>query len=203
MRPRRISAGGFQSTHPLRGATTSVSPTDQHRDISIHAPLAGCDRSPRTSTCRCAQFQSTHPLRGATRLAREISAREKEFQSTHPLRGATIRYHIDRQNLAFQSTHPLRGATCSYPISPYSICISIHAPLAGCDAKSLFFANIVDVISIHAPLAGCDSPFCGCGCGNNIYFNPRTPCGVRQVIAISCLRFPANFNPRTPCGVRL
>ena len=33
----------FQSTHPLRGATTVVAKQGEKNDISIHAPLAGCD----------------------------------------------------------------------------------------------------------------------------------------------------------------
>ena len=78
-------------------------------------------------------------------------------------------------------------------------------------------------ISIHAPLAGCDH-YKHFPCRRQIYFNPRTPCGVRRA-------FPAanyanfifqsthplrgathepktrcvhqwDFNPRTPCGVR-
>ena len=78
--------------------------------------------------------------------------------------------------------------------------ISIHAPLAGCDpVGGRFYCH--RKISIHAPLAGCDS------CRKIrqtrlLYFNPRTPCGVR----LFSLRFSfltiRNFNPRTPCGVR-
>ena len=34
-----------------------------------------------------------------------------------------------------------------------------------------------------------------------MYFNPRTPCGVRRCIRRSLSRRD-NFNPRTPCGVR-
>lgn len=33
----------FQSTHPLRGATASKAPDASTIEISIHAPLAGCD----------------------------------------------------------------------------------------------------------------------------------------------------------------
>ena len=37
-----------------------------NREISIHAPLAGCDAA-RQPECKEERFQSTHPLRGATR----------------------------------------------------------------------------------------------------------------------------------------
>ena len=57
---------GFQSTHPVRGATR-------------YSRMLGGSAS----------FQSTHPVRGATsEWIREIKAIEA-FQSTHPVRGAT------------------------------------------------------------------------------------------------------------------
>ena len=38
-----MADGQFQSTHPLRGATCSADYLLGLTDISIHAPLAGCD----------------------------------------------------------------------------------------------------------------------------------------------------------------
>ena len=102
----------FQSTHPVRGATSGVA----------------------TSGLRRTQFQSTHPVRGATPLRLGLSPRLRRFQSTHPVRGATpqhaqphrehgnfnprtpcgvrpgTRDHCQRSH-QFQSTHPVRGAT--------------------------------------------------------------------------------------------
>ena len=77
----------------------------------------------------------------------------------------------------FQSTHPLRGATPAVQGLAEAVEISIHAPLAGCDA------GVSDQV------------------GAAIYFNPRTPCGVRPFCCRVPLR-PRYFNPRTPCGVR-
>ena len=48
---RRVAAfsssvgSGFQSTHPLRGATSASDDVYIYPGISIHAPLAGCDQS--------------------------------------------------------------------------------------------------------------------------------------------------------------
>ena len=79
----------FQSTHPLRGATRTPlvqpiydidfnprTPCGVRREwenlrsepniISIHAPLAGCDRKVCSRCGTVTSFQSTHPLRGAT-----------------------------------------------------------------------------------------------------------------------------------------
>ena len=80
-------------------------------NISIHAPLAGCDAASAAPTVTYGQFQSTHPLRGATRW-KQMLLRKAIFQSTHPLRGATI-LKIGFRLIAV---------------------ISIHAPLAGCDS---------------------------------------------------------------------
>ena len=60
------SPRGFQSTHPVRGATNK-SAYDIAKDlISIHAPRAGCDVSHRSYEFSNNEFQSTHPVRGAT-----------------------------------------------------------------------------------------------------------------------------------------
>ena len=133
----------FQSTHPLRGATERFASTFLSENISIHAPLAGCDRdtlsfptilsyfNPRTP-CGVrpvkgiggrtgAAFQSTHPLRGATiGLASLFTC--VLFQSTHPLRGATFQKIILYSLNGFQSTHPLRGATAKLPKYSRQIC---------------------------------------------------------------------------------
>ena len=77
----------------------------------------------------------------------------------------------------FQSTHPLRGATCARDKLIREPRISIHAPLAGCDRRSLI------------------------GIITQTDFNPRTPCGVRPVV-LRLRVYQIDFNPRTPCGVR-
>ena len=57
----------------------------------------------------------------------------------------------------FQSTHPARGATPLRPPAPPPTWISIHAPREGCDGNAG-----------RRPGFAC------------LYFNPRTPRGVRQ-----------------------
>ena len=80
------------------------------REISIHAPLAGCDN------VGCNVYQLRQDFNPRTpcgvRPAAEIMADEAVlFQSTHPLRGATILPPKAYGRFIFQSTHPLRGAT--------------------------------------------------------------------------------------------
>ena len=96
-----------------------------------------------------------------------------------PLAGCDDRLNaMSAQGQIFQSTHPLRGATL---------------------IKVITIADDA-VISIHAPLAGCDRHKWECFIRTQ-HFNPRTPCGVRQLTS-SSIPAIANFNPRTPCGVR-
>ena len=122
-------------------------------------------------------FQSTHPARGATlplrqatrrliyfnprtprgvRLARNtVIATPVEFQSTHPARGATSYFETNLHHYQFQSTHPARGATSSFTQVNFTSGISIHAPREGCDNYLYLFLSCL------------------------VYFNPRTPRGVR------------------------
>ena len=122
----------FQSTHPLRGATSGQLIKIAALHISIHAPLAGCDAGQRDAG-----------------LAHAISIHA-------PLAGCDLVKSISRfARNTFQSTHPLRGATTQTVVVAGRAQISIHAPLAGCD---LLYTSVFGkhVISIHAPLTGCD-----------------------------------------------
>ena len=220
---RGVLAGTFQSTHPLRGATKQSFPQGNHLQISIHAPLAGCDcrggkrsrrrwnfnprtpcgvRPPSSRILRQTQrdFNPRTPCGVRQAIARKARG-GRLFQSTHPLRGATERECDDEQRyfyfnprtpcgvrrfhtaqnartFLFQSTHPLRGATSRGRTILPRFGISIHAPLAGCDLRrSALARNPAKFQSTH-PLRGAtsgraDRP------RRQVYFNPRTPCGVR------------------------
>ena len=123
----------FQSTHPLRDATSALYRTGischyfnprtpygmRHKEqtshvlyriISIHAPLTGCDHFQALTCPHTTNFNPRTP----------------------------------------------------YGMRPYSLstssnvnCISIHAPLTGCDA-TVRTPDTQLTISIHAPLTGCD-----------------------------------------------
>ena len=123
-----VGSGLFQSTHPLRGATSYPFYDDSKRTISIHAPLAGCD-----------SFRCTPP--------QYIVG----FQSTHPLRGATLRDSSRWMMATFQSTHPLRGATGRAADRAAGAWISIHAPLAGCDAGRICTCGVSAYFNPRTP----------------------------------------------------
>ena len=115
VRPRRMCMRArctkFQSTHPLRGATCAERSTTERMNISIHAPLAGCDY------CHpCAGNPigiSIHaPLAGCDDTKLTVSAWQKgHFNPRTPcgVRLSTVSFLCSKAG--FQSTHPLRGAT--------------------------------------------------------------------------------------------
>ena len=158
---RRTKAGyharnwQFQSTHPLRGATGKYFDSWDSGKISIHAPLAGCDRYAARRPSRDTYFNPRTPC-GVRRAGDRLLSGCQIFQSTHPLRGATL--------LALL----------------LALCLLYFNPRTPCGVRLCDVVSVIGSagISIHAPLAGCDALFYRV-CGQLEHFNPRTPCGVR------------------------
>ena len=134
----------FQSTHPLRGATSGQLIKIAALHISIHAPLTGCDDMQQAVT--------------DTKLEISIHAPHA------PLAGCDNRERIRLYGVFGISIHaPLAGCDVLTLLGMNGKKrISIHAPLAGCD-KIMRAMPEKGEISIHAPLAGCDrssQPLC-------------------------------------------
>ena len=132
--------------------------------ISIHAPLAGCDRQSDRRRAHAVNFNPRTPC-GVRPFGRRSRGHNMNFNPRTP---CGVRQDLARQRIyifPFQSTHPLRGATERAVRVRGRGHISIHAPLAGCDHGR-----------IRDPGAAC-------------HFNPRTPCGVRRlnICAAVCL----------------
>ena len=104
----------FQSTHPVRGATTARQQRDGVVRISIHAPRAGCDDGWKTWRRPGQRFQSTHPVRGAT--LDYITGTAAAMISIHAPRAGCDPNECGRPAgiSKFQSTHPVRGATIAF-----------------------------------------------------------------------------------------
>ena len=193
------------------------------RLISIHAPLAGRDRTLSAISVCERIFQSTRPLRGATCPIR-LSGLCQAISIHAPLAGrdsnsaSRMRYSI-----LFQSTRPLRGATALVVSMSGRVRISIHAPLAGRDLTTFGLWAITPIfqstrplrgatscalrlqsrtgISIHAPLAGRDDvdhsklpPV--------VRFQSTRPLRGATDGETNNSAYGWNFNPRTPCGAR-
>ena len=142
---------------PLTGCDTNVQIADnQWNDISIHAPLTGCDIATSSSYAHIANFNPRTP---------------------YGMRQNGFKFHYDD---FFISIHaPLTGCDSDTMIRNVEFCcISIHAPLTGCDCDNCSSADFCISISIHAPLTGCDTSLLSMLL-LNFYFNPRTPYGMR------------------------
>ena len=148
----------------------------EHRDISIHAPRAGCDSNMR-----------------------------------HPARRFLISIHAPRAGCDERWWRCFTVYVYFNPRTPCGVRPSAQDaaervfdfnPRTPCGVRHRFWRGHRQLpeISIHAPRAGCDATAGDCGAAT-ADFNPRTPCGVRHV-KTACIGYPANFNPRTPCGVR-
>ena len=220
--PSKEARKYFNPRTPCGVRLSGIASTCSLIQISIHAPLAGCDlaRSPPSPS---EPFQSTHPLRGATAPVciyqhswRKISIhaplagcdnknpsiqeRYHRFQSTHTLRGATALGRVaDPDQIDFNPRTPCGVRRVTLPVDDILPYISIHAPLAGCDLNLIVQPSKI-VISIHAPLAGCDqSCFSG---GTTSEFQSTHPLRGATYSVFSVGADDLNFNPRTPCGVR-
>ena len=69
----RLPGAEFQSTLPVRGATSPPLPPPHPEVISIHAPREGSDLVDLRPAGGVIQFQSTLPVRGATPSSQSFS----------------------------------------------------------------------------------------------------------------------------------
>ena len=122
----------FQSTHPLRGATQIADNLYMFEDISIHAPLAGCDGLLALHPETDADFNPRTP-RGVRRSDLTLALILVHFNPRTPCGVRPNKFTPLSTPAIFQSTHPLRGATDAAAVFWCGRGISIHAPLAGCD----------------------------------------------------------------------
>ena len=148
--------------------------------ISIHAPRVGCDLCLKLSLCRTVMISIHAPRVGCDAL---LGLEQGKLDDFNPRTPCGVR----------PALHCPGGDGHG---------ISIHAPRVGCDLLLWRLAMALQTISIHAPRVGCDEkahqlveeltefqsthPVWGATCTSWAgfvgikYFNPRTPCGVRQ-----------------------
>ena len=168
----------FQSTHSLRSATENPEAIESLIKVSIHALLAECDGNvPTFYNFVKSKFQSTHSLRSATYVEKLMYPYLDGFNPRTPC-GVRPRYLL---------------VTLSYKL------VSIHALLAECDTMLKSSCTHIWTVSIHALLAECDrNRFSTSLCRGS--FNPRTPCGVRQVLlhlSTTCRKFQSTHSLRS------
>ena len=130
---------GFQSTRPVRGATTIITEVE---DLPLNFnPRAPCGARPAAGAAAIGPLTDFNPRApcGARLPGRLGRGPEKGFQSTRPVRGATRPRKRALPCLKFQSTRPVRGATGIIPSKEViAMTISIHAPRAGRDRSRIY-----------------------------------------------------------------
>ena len=104
--------GGFQFTHPGRGATLTLKYSLPDHVVSIHAPREGCDSDAPEKVYLSGAFQFTHPGRGAT----DTGDRWRYWR--------VVSIHAPREG-------------CDLTIEAKCLLsqVSIHAPREGCDIR--------------------------------------------------------------------
>ena len=172
-----ISAGQFQPTLPMRGATNykphywrfcRFQPTLPMRGatslrllfflllpISTHAPHAGSDTCVRNARRVVTIFQPTLPMRGAT-ASEALLLLGYIFQPTLPMRGATLRERVSARDKIFQPTLPMRGATKGRDVDVKLDVFQPTLPMRGATVTPLRILTPTK-ISTHAPHAGSDT----------------------------------------------
>ena len=150
--------------------------------ISIHAPLTGCDPMRAQWFLYVQIFQSTHPLRDATKNLNTVVETILDFNPRTPYGMRPQEYMADKlgchnfnprtpygmrrllrsSNIGsqvFQSTHPLRDATVSKILCAIRKWYFNPRTPYGMRHKRKIAKQVREEISIHAPLTGCDVSF--------------------------------------------
>ncbi len=176
--PSQRSLASFQSTHPMRGATSRgriSGNTSRHFNprtpcgvrpaaaaahfvsrISIHAPHAGCDSQSSATTMASSMISIHAPHAGCDfQLQKRQSSLFQYFNPRTPC-GVRLKMTLSEKLRAlFQSTHPMRGATAPSDASAIFAAFQSTHPMRGA-TQNILTAYAIVGISIHAPHAGCD-----------------------------------------------
>ena len=148
-------ASTFQSTHPLRGATLSTFSVFQHSRISIHAPLAGCDLAAEAAGRDPGDFNPRTPCGVRQRRRPRDRRNSSNFNPRTPCGVRQDQYHRKLLDRNFNPRTPCgvrqRSPRHTHGRAPFQ---STH-PLRGATQDG-HGVGLARGISIHAPLAGCD-----------------------------------------------
>ena len=212
----------FQSTRPMRGATFYILPTMRARDISIHAPhagrdagdkyitgsncisihapLAGCDVEHIQHTVWFSPYFNPRAPCGARLRSEDQTKGERYFNPRAPCGARLLQSGKMSQQQLFQSTRPVRGATPGPKHQERRREISIHAPRAGRDFCSRYFASTKANFNPRAPCGARPGRLCGPR-GSPRFQSTRPVRGATTTWCVPATPIP-NFNPRAPCGAR-
>ena len=145
----------FQSTRPVRGATSGQTGYSYTSTVSIHAPRAGRDPPHDRNSPPPICFNPRAPCGARRRGLRPLTASESCFNPRAPCGARPWSIVVLRADWLLQSTRPVRGATGRRGGVQLYRPVSIHAPRAGRDGLAS---------TPRVAITG---------------FNPRAPCGAR------------------------
>ena len=145
-------------------------------------PRAPCGARPVDSAFIrwMAIFQSTRPMRGATTTLLSGGGSTSYFNPRAPCGARLFAKPMMALSLEFQSTRPMRGATPIYLIVAGCHAISIHAPHAGRDAIYAKAVKRRHLFQSTRPMRGATDT-ADTAAIRQRHFNPRAPCGARQL----------------------
>ena len=169
----------FQSTHPVRGATSTFFNFSDHiLRISIHAPRAGCD-SGHDAAHHPATISIHAPRAGCDVGGGALFRRGIAFQSTHPVRGATGQTADSLSRSGdFNPRTPCGVRRWRPPWSWFGTYFNPRTPCGVRHTRPYYFGGVSLFQSTH-PVRGATTADWRGG-ENSWHFNPRTPCGVRR-----------------------
>ena len=219
---KNASGRVFQSTHPVRGATSNDGlDAGRAKHFNPRTPC-GVRRAPWRWPASSLAFQSTHPVRGATlqtnsavryvlisihapragcdNTSGPASAPSTNFNPRTPCGVRRWLCRVALGRLRFQSTHPVRGATTITGSTGRPLVFQSTHPVRGATSNAQVDTGLTIDFNPRTPCGVRLPPLYGSAALP--HFNPRTPCGVRHVAAAWARGRPTYFNPRTPCGVR-
>ena len=123
--------------------------------ISIYAPLAGCDAAPPSRRADAGYFNPRTPC-GVRHRRGAAPRRRQDFNPRTPCGVRRLFLCFARKGVLFQSTHPLRGATRARAGGSGRVAHFNPRTPCGVRLRQLGLPRLETKISIHAPLAGCD-----------------------------------------------
>ena len=113
------------------------SPSPQYPQISIHAPIVGCD-NPFFVPFWCQKDFNPRTHRGVRLYFLQAHNASIVISIHAPIVGCDVVFHLHLLSIhRFQSTHPSWGATIPVGEGYKKGLISIHAPIVGCDKSTI------------------------------------------------------------------
>ena len=190
----------FQSTLPVWGATNVQVSVLGPGLISIHAPRVGSDGILTGVDDGKGGFQSTLPVWGATGSRGKGDDLPKDFNPRSPCGERQLFCREYRGDLRFQSTLPVWGATGGLPTAARRREFQSTLPVWGATNVQVSVLG-PGLISIHAPRVGSDGILTGVDDGKG-GFQSTLPVWGATGSRGKGDDLPKDFNPRSPCGER-